>query len=490
MIYIPRVKSFIRYILFILVVWCLFNCDRGSKKEVPPGNGRPPNILFIVVDDLRPELGCYGTDQVISPNIDKIASQGLLFEKAYCNYAVCGPSRSSFLTGLYPTRERFAGNGSKVDEDTPEIITLPQHFKNNGYHTISNGKVFHDHGNVMDGMDSWSEQPWEPHPGYFVWLEEDNRQYSYRGYKYIEEYRSNKGPSWEAANVPDNAYPTGKVTDKTIADIGRLKRMREPFFLAVGYRKPHLPLNAPKKYWDMYDPSQFSLADNFGDRSNLPEAPFHRFSELRAYRDIPNKGPLNEEMWLRLLHGYYACVSYTDAQIGLILDELKEQGLAENTIVVVFGDHGYQLTEHGMWSKHNTMDVSINAPLIISIPGKTSGQKTKGLVEFIDIYPTLAELAGISIPEHTQGKSFVPLIDNPKQEWKDAVFSRCNNAETIVTNRYAYTEWQTNEGQVYENMLFDHINDPNENNNLTQSAEHTQVIELLSKQLNEHIQNR
>jgi len=435
----------------LLLQGIFINCTSGRRSsENNVDRPQNPNVLFIAVDDLRPELGCYGIKEVVSPNIDWVANKGLLFERAYCQYPVCGPSRCSVLTGLYATKSRFSNNNALVDKDAPDIVSLPEHYKNNGYHTISNGKIYHDHGNVIDGLDSWSEIPWEANPGFWVWLEDENREYTYKGYKYRKEYTQNSGPSWEAADVPDDFYPTGMLTNKTISDIGRLKSMDKPFPLAVGYRKPHLPMNAPKKYWDLYDKSQFKLADNYNQLFNLPQEVNTNSSELRVYRDIPKNGPIEEERLLTLLHGYYACVSYTDAQIGRLLDEPNRQGLSDNTIVVVWGDHGYQHTELGMWSKSNTLHVSINAPLIVSVIGKTNEKKTKGLVEFIDIYPSLSELAGLSLPDHLQGKSFVPLIDDPDRKWKESVFTRCGNAETIITEKYAYTEWQDKEGAIYQ----------------------------------------
>lgn len=462
------------------------NRDNNDLKE----KVSKPNILFILVDDLRPELGCYGNKMVISPNIDKIAEEGLLFENAYCQFPVSGPSRCSLFSGLYPTRNRFKNNNALVDLDVPEILQMPEYFKKNGYHTISNGKIYHDHGNVLDGFDGWSEIPWEPHPGFWVWAEENNKKYNYKGIKYFDEYRRNPGPSWEAADVPDDGYPTGLLTDKAIADIERLKKIDKPFFLAVGYRKPHLPHNAPKKYWDLYDRSQFKLSENFNHFYNLPHEVNTNSQELRAYGDIPDNGPIDKETWLTLLHGYYACISYTDAQIGRLLNELDKHGFMDNTIVIILGDNGYQLTEHGMWGKSNTLDVSIKSPLIISVPGKTDGERTNRLVELIDIYPTLVELAGLPLPSHLQGRSFVPLIEDPKMAWKKAVFTRCQDAETIITEEFVYTEWQKKEGDVYQKMLFNHYIDPEENKNLIQSSEYKPAILNLSRLLNQHIKNR
>ena len=480
-----------KYLQFLFLCFLIGSCQVSNRKEVSDQNtGVRPNILFIVIDDLRPELGCYGNKAMISPNIDRLASSGLLFEKAYCQYPVCGPSRASVLTGLYPSKTRFASNISKVDEETPEIVTLPEHFKQNGYYVVSNGKVFHDHGNVIDGLDSWSEIPWEPHPGFWVWQEEDNKQYTLKGYKKRREYHNNPGPAWDAAAVSDDGYPTGLVTDKTVADLKRLKKMDKPFFMAVGYRKPHLPLNAPKKYWDLYKRSQFELADNFNRENELPAEVFTNSAELRSYSNIPKEGEIDTATWRTLLHGYYACVSYTDAQIGRLLDGLKSEGLDQNTIVVLWGDHGYQLTEHGMWSKHNTLDVSMNAPLILSVPGKTKGNKTSKLVEFLDIYPALSELAGLEKPLHLQGNSFVPLIENPALNWKESVFIRCKDAETVVTEKYALTEWINEQGSVYQRMLFNHETDPKENINLADSQDYKKTVKRLDGLIRTHIDKR
>jgi arylsulfatase A-like enzyme len=458
-----------------------------DKKEIQSR----PNVLFIVVDDLRTELGCYGNKIVQSPNIDQLAKEGIVFNRAYSQYPVCGPSRCSFLTGLSPTRTRFVAMSDKVDVEFPKLATLPKHFKDNGYYSISNGKIFHDHGNIIDGINSWSEIPWEPNPGFWVWKSPDNQKYTYKGYQYLEEYRENPGPSHEAPDVSDDAYPTGVLTTKTIQDLRRLKEMDKPFFLAVGYRKPHLPLNAPKKYWDLYNKSQFKLANNFESFNNIPKEAFNGNRELRVYNDIPDTGKISDNTWLKLIHGYYACVSYTDEQIGKILNELKGLGLKDNTIVVIMGDHGYQLTNHGMWSKHTNFYDAIHAPLILSVPGLKSGYQSNSIVEFVDIYPTLAELCGLSIPNHIQGKSFAPIIDNSlgNYEPKKAAFSRVGDGETIITANYIYTEWINKKGYTYEKMLFNLYEDPSEMNNLAGLKKYKKTEEELSKILHQHLQD-
>ena len=469
------------------------NCE--NQKETA-NQKKKFNVLFIIVDDLRPELGCYGNKAVHSPHIDQIAKEGVVFKRAYAQYPVCGPSRCSILSGLRPTKTRFTSNRSLVDEEVPQCLTLPGLFKQNGYYTISNGKIFHDHGNVIDGMDGWSEIPWEPHPGFFVWEKPENKQYSIKGYKYFREtdkYKNNPGPSYEAANVKDVAYPTGKVTQKAIYDLRRLKEVEEdkPFFMAVGYRKPHLPHNSPQKYWDIYDPQQFKLADNFETSKSIPAIAVHNFGELRSYRDIPSKGELEKSKWLKLIHGYYANVSFTDAHIGLLMDELERLGLKEETIVVVVGDHGYQLTDHGMWSKHNTFHASLHSPLIFYLPGNDVTQNVGSVVELVDIYPTLADLCGLELPDHLAGKSLSPYIKqdiSPDTNTNnDLAFSRVGNAETVVTQKYIYTEWINGQGEIYEKMLFNLEEDPLETGNLAVSHEYQDTVKRLSHILNEHL---
>lgn len=458
--------------------------DGSGNQEL-----KKPNILFVIVDDLRPELGCYGNEIVESPSIDKLAAEGVVFNRAYCQFPVCGPSRCSLLTGLRPNRTRFTSNRSMVDKEVPEYPTLPEYLKRNGYHTISNGKVFHDHGNVIDGLDGWSEIPWEPHPGFWVWRKEKNKKYSYKGYQYRDEYRQNPGPSYESVDGPDDIYPTGEVTDKTIYDLRRLKKMDKPFFLAVGYRKPHLPHNSPKKYWDFYDPEIFSLASNFRSNQNIPAKAFHNSSELRVYRDIPNKGEIKESTWLKLIHAYYANVSYTDAQIGRLVDELEALNLKDETIIIVLGDHGYQLTNHGMWSKRTNFHDAMHAPLIISAHKKSI--KTNSIVEFIDLFPTIADLCGLDIPEHLDGNSLKNLVENGSEDEKqlsEYAFSRVGDGETIISSKYIYTEWINDQGKVYERMLFDLINDPLETKNLAESSDHNSVVEKLSIELHDKIE--
>jgi len=438
------------------------------------GGGKRPNVLFIAVDDLRPQLGCYGHKRMISPNIDRLAGEGVTFLRSYCQVPVCGASRASLLTGVRPARERFVGYSTWAEKDLPGVPVLPKHFKGNGYHTISNGKIFHHRADCKDG---WSEAAWFPR-GDGNW-----RNYLTEESKRAARGNSGGGPAYEAADVADNAYFDGKIADKGISDLRRLKDMAKPFFLALGFLKPHLPFNAPKRYWDMYKREKIDLADNPFRPKGAPDAALHNWGELRSYAGIPKKGPLSEDAARTLVHGYYACVSCTDAQIGRVLDELDRLGLSDNTIVVLWGDHGWNLGEHGLWCKHCNFETSLHSPLIVSGPGMKAGAKTNALTEYLDIYPSLCELCGLPAPEHLEGKSFVPLLKNPNQQWKEAVYSRYFNGDSVKTDRYRYTQWRRKNGQVYARMLYDHKADPFENTNIAERPENKEVVRKLSNML-------
>ena len=444
---------------------CLF----AAKK----GGGKKPNVLFIAVDDLRPQLGCYGHKQMLSPNIDGLAADGVTFLRSYCQVPVCGASRASLLTGVRPTRDRFINYNVWAEKDLPGALSLPKHFRKNGYHTISNGKIFH-HSN--DCKDSWSEDSWRPRgPWQNYLLEKSN--------KLARKNQRGKGPAFESADVPDNAYFDGMIADKAVSDLKRLSDMDKPFFLALGFFKPHLPFNAPKRYWDLYKREKIDLADNPFRPKGAPDAALHNWGELRSYVGIPPKGSLSDELARTLIHGYYACVSYTDAQIGRVLTELDRLGLRRNTIVVLWGDHGWNLGEHSLWCKHCNFETSLHSPLIVTAPGIKAGQKTNALTEYIDIYPSLSELCDLPLPEHLHGKSFVPLMKKPNLLWKKAVFSRYFNGDSVKTDRYRYTEWHRKNGTRYARMLYDHKTDPYENVNISELPQNKALIEKLSKML-------
>jgi len=403
---------------------CIPNLKSGIQSK--------PNILFVAIDDLRPQLNCYGHQQMISPNIDRLASKGTIFERAYCQVPVCGASRASLLTGIRPTKTRFVDYKTQADTDVENVMSLPAYLKSTGYNTISNGKVFH---HIDDCSDSWSDSPWRP-----------LGDWAKRGYlsggnkKYVAENNGAYGPAYENADVTDNEYSDGKLTDKSIADLKKLKNTNQPFFLSVGYLKPHLPFTAPTRFWDMYNRKDIDLADNPFRPKGAPDAALHDWGELRKYAGIPKTGRLTDDFARTLIHGYYACVSSTDFQVGRLLDEVDRLGLSDNTIIVLWGDHGWNLGEHGLWCKHCNFETSLHSPLILSTPWHKGGQISNALTEFVDIYPSLAELCNLNLPDHLEGKSFVPLLDNPDLSWKEAVFSRYKDGDSIKTDRYRYTE--------------------------------------------------
>jgi iduronate 2-sulfatase len=443
-----------------------------AGQENRAGRKRP-NVLFVAVDDLRPQLGCYGHEQMISPNIDRLSSDGVTFLRSYCQVPVCGASRASLLTGVRPTKNRFLGYDTWAEKDLPGALSIAKHFKLNGYHTISNGKVFHHKNDCRDG---WSEGPWRPKGSWLNYLLEENK-------KLVDQGSNQRGPAYEAADVADNAYFDGMIADKGISDLSRLKAMDKPFFLALGFLKPHLPFNAPKKYWDMYKRQDIDLADNPFRPKGAPNAALHNWGELRAYHGIPAKGSLSDDLARTLIHGYYACVSYTDAQIGRVMAELERLRLRDNTVVILWGDHGWNLGEHGLWCKHCNFETSLHSPLIVRGPGIKAGVKTNALTEYLDIYPSLCELCDLPLPGHLQGRSFMPLLSNPNLPWKEAVFSRYIRGDSVKTDRYRYTEWRRKDGKIYARMLYDHSIDLVENVNISELPENKEVVSKLSNML-------
>jgi len=458
----------VRRLLYLILILLLCNCE--SKQSGPP---ETPNILFIAVDDLRPELHCYGRELISSPNIDRLAAKGTRFDRSYCNIPVCGASRASLMTGLRPARNRFLTYLSRADEEAPGIITLPRHFRNNGYYTISNGKIFH---HDDDDSASWDEI-WHP-------LSNSN---SWRDYALEENILRDtsdrfRGPPFERAAVPDSIYKDGKIASKTIGDLRKLKDLEKPFFLATGFYKPHLPFNAPEKYWALYD-GKVTLPDNNYPPENAPPESLHNFGELRAYAGVPPGGPLSDEFALELIHGYYASVSYTDAQIGKILDELERLELDRTTIVILWGDHGWNLREHGLWCKHCNYETSLHTPLILKVPGTEQVGATSEIVEYVDIYPTLCELAGLELPEHLQGESFRELLFDPDASSDGVAICQWFAGITTIRDNWFYTEWVDDLDSSYARMLYDHRVDPHENMNISEDSIHSEIIESLSAEM-------
>lgn len=439
---------------------------------------RRPNVLFFAIDDLRPEFGCYGFSSVKSPNLDRIARRGIVFDRAYCQQAVCSPSRSSVLTGARPDSTKVWDLVTHFRTAMPNVVTLPQHFKQHGYFVQGMGQIFHG---GYDDEPSWSV-PWQTPkaPDYAAKTELPAKA------------RPNQknGPAFEAGDVADDFYKDGKTAELAVETLRSRKDKSEPFFLAIGFSKPHLPFVSPKKYWDLYDPAKIQLASNPYHPKDAPEHALTNSGELRNYIGMPAEGPVPDDLARKLKHGYYAAISYTDAQIGKVLDELDRQGLRENTIIVVWGDHGWKLGEHGEWCKHSNVENDTNAPLLLSVPGtKNAGQHCRALVEFVDIYPTLAELASLPLPAHLEGTSMKPLVENPKRQWKSAAFSQYPRGKKLMgysmrTDRYRFTVWvgRENHSHVDSIELYDHQTDPQENQNIAKASANAKLVEQLMHQ--------
>ena len=437
------------------------------------------NVLCIIVDDLRPELNCFGKTHIISPNIDQLASEGLCFNRAYCNIPVCGASRASLMTGLRPTRSRFWDFRSRADQDAPGVKVLPQLFKEHGYKTLSRGKVFHFSEDCQLAWDDVWDAPLK------------NSWRNYQLPKNVAKDQSTKtkfGPPFECADVADNAYVDGMLAEKAISDLEDLKFSGEKFFLAVGFQKPHLPFNAPKKYWDLYNRENIQLPEKNDASVGAPIQAYNGFYELRAYDGIPKQGPVDDDMAISLIHGYYAAVSYVDKQIGNVLDKLKDLELDQNTLVILFGDHGWSLNNHGNWCKHSNYDVALRTPLIIKLPNNQSnGKFTDSLVEFVDLYPTIAGLCNLPLPEHLEGKSMQPLLKDQTAYFKDFIIAKWKHAITIKTDRYAYTEWSKDGELIDARMLFDHTIDSGEYKNISEYRENQEILEQLQQTLHSNL---
>jgi arylsulfatase A-like enzyme len=450
-------------------------------------DGPRPNVLFIAVDDLRPQLGCFGHPQMLSPNLDALAARGTLFRRTYCQQAVCAPSRASLLSGCRPDTTGVFDLNTPLRSRLPDVVTLPQLFREHGYVTTSLGKIYH-HGKRDDPL-AWSSDPWmpaNPFPG-CVTPENLALLQSLREAAPPEARPNVRGAPMEAGDLPDSAYPDAKLTDQAIQTL-RAQAGR-PFLLAVGYLKPHLAFACPKQYWDLYRRDEIDLADNPFRPQGAPDIALHTWGELRQYHGIPATGPRPDEQARELIHGYYACVSFLDTQVGRLLEELDRLGLRGNTVVVLWGDHGWNLGEHGLWCKHSNYETSVHSPLIISIPGQaTAGRPTDGLVEFVDIYPTLVDLAGLPKPDHLEGISLRPLMDDPRRPWKTAAFSQYPRGAgrmgySMRTDRYRYTEWSQGETALLARELYDHATDPAENVNQAQSPAHADLVRDLSARL-------
>lgn len=477
-------------------------------KEQPKRADSRPNVLFIAIDDMKPLLGAYGDPIARTPAMDSLARRGTTFDNAYCQVALSGPSRSSLLTGLNPDHTGVWWLMGSFRKNNPDIVTLPQALKQAGYETVGMGKVFHPlkDKEVKDDPQSWS----------LPYVKTVGATYAL----------GNGRVATECADVPDNGYVDGVIAEEAVKTLHQLKGGDKPFFLAVGFKKPHLPFCAPKKYWDMYDRDAMPVA-KFQDMStDSVEYAYHNSLEMKGYSDIPpfesyiDTRHLDTATQRRLLHAYYACISYTDAQVGKVLDALHREGLADNTIVVLFGDNGYHLGDHGLWNKITDFEQATRVPLIISAPGLKGGRHTSSIVEFLDIYPTLCQLTSTPAPQPLDGESLAPLLRNPKATVKDyavSQFSRsCGENYTISSDtdlkdlapqladditgyalrdkRYRLVEWTRgfksftpfDPSKVVAYELYDYDRDPEERHNLANDPRYASVVKRLAAKLHAH----
>jgi len=514
-------KSLLFGIGVLIVPILLFSCE--GKLHRNAANKNHPNVLFIAVDDLKPTLGCYGDTLAITPQIDGLASEGITFMKNYCQQAVCAPSRASLLTGRYPDQLKVWDLQTLIREKNPGIITLPQYLRSQGYQTAATGKIFDPRslegswGGPHDAP-SWSidyippgalntyHPDWGP-PSYFYAGREAKQEISrlqqeartkgilttgairdYVGERYF--------PSYECVDVPYDAYSDGAIVKHGIQLMDSLVNLNQPFFLAVGFHRPHLPFTAPKKYWDLYDKNKFSLAPYQEPAAGSPPIAYHNSGELRnGYTGIPKEGRLPDSLQLKLIHGYYAATTYIDDMVGMLLREMDRLDISEQTIVVLWGDHGWHLGDHGLWCKHSNFEQATRAPLIMKDPHqKVKGGKHHGPTEFTDIAPTLCELTGIPVPEYFEGLSLKPLFNNPGQSLRASALSQYprNGMEymgySIRTDRYRYTRWiERKTGNTFETELYDYLMDPLETRSFVNDSGYDAIVLRLDSMLTQRI---
>ncbi len=491
----------------------LASCTVLAQKQ----ETQKKNILFIAVDDLKPLLGCYGDPLAKTPNIDKLASRGAIYTHSYCQQAVSGPTRASLLTGKCPDYTKVWDLKTLIRDMNPTIVTLPQYLVENGYNTAGIGKIF-DPRSVDNDEDkvSWST----PYFHYEEFLDNSTGEIMLASYrnpalraeiaKFEAEGTANglKGnklrlfvaekvkPSTECMDIADEAYNDGAIAKGAI-DFLEKRTDKKPFFLAVGFKKPHLPFVAPKNYWDLYKRSEMPLAEYRKKALNSPDFAYTNSSELKSYTDIPavyeftdvDNTILTDDKARELIHGYYASVSYMDAQVGKVLAELDKKGLTKNTIIVLWGDHGWHLGDHGLWNKHTNFEQAARTPMIIVDPSINKSVVVSSPVEFLDIYPTLCDLSGVSIPANLDGKSLKETLKKPETKVKDYAVSQFPRGPrmgySIRTEKYRYTVWVSwkdkvlDTNKVFAEELYDYDKDPLETVNVVDQKEYKQALEIM-----------
>jgi arylsulfatase A-like enzyme len=422
------------------------------------------NIVMIIVDDLRPVLGAYGDKNAYSPNIDALAKQGLTFKQAYANVPVCGASRASMLTGLRPTQNRFIDYKAKAEKDAPGAKSLPQVLKESGYYTMGIGKIFHNGQDLAE--ESWSEKLQSSGLPHATRLNPDSEQYLKANKK---NPKKPKGPWYEIADVANEAYPDGKVKQKALIALEKLASKKQPFFLSVGFIRPHLPFYAPKKYYDLHPETKFEPFFHREQPKNAPKS-LKGSGEIHSYHFKEYKYN-TDKFHTASLRGYYASVSYIDALVGDVVKQIDQLGLRDNTTIIFTSDHGFHLGEHNFWTKHTMLDTALRVPLIIAGPGTRENMNTDALVELLDIFPTVAEITQTNPPVNIAGESFNEVLKTPSLNHKKHIYSRFKAGDSIVTGDYIFTSYQAENSQI-EEMLFDLKTDPHETVNVVNQAEY------------------
>lgn len=520
-------------ILLTLVLALVYACKAQQNtntvavdKKVNLSNTSKKNILFIAIDDLKPMLSNYGETQMKTPNFDRLASLGMTFTNAHVQYAVCGASRASVMTGTNPDTNKVWDLHTDFRESAPDLISMPEHLINQGYQTTGVGKIYHK-GSSSPGHDgkSWSiehqiPKNYDPKYGNAAFEYYQNPETKQAIAKIVAQAKAKgiKGgklrnyvfkkikPSTESADVSDTAYQDGLYTQTALQQLDDLEKSNQPWFLAVGYQKPHLPFVAPKKYWDLYDRDKIELAKFQQVADGTPKFAYHSFGEIRAYSDIDNKlrigDKIDEAKQRELIHGYMACVSYIDAQIGILLDDLEKRNILDDTIIVLWGDHGFHLGDHTEWCKHSNFEQATRIPYMFAGPGVKKNQKSHHPVNLVDLFPTIFDLAGVQQHSQTDGKSLVPLLDDDKATTIDMDYAYHQYKRgpkmgySIRTERYRYTEWHNDDYRSYNNYntskiagreLYDYETDPLETRNLVKDPSYNAIVKKLKTKLKTHL---
>ena len=470
-------KPLIPLSLFCLAASAHIGCAAPAQTAAPapvtkPAPANATNVLFIAIDDLRPAIGAFGDTTALTPRMDGLAKNGTVFTGAYCQWPVCGPSRASLMTSLRPEEVGVLDLKTDMRAKDPDVLSLPQYFRQNGYTTAGTGKIYDprsvDNKRDLDKL-SWS-----------IPFEMPNAR--------VKDYEDDQTkPFVGSPDVPDADLMDGAIALNGIDLMQRVAKDKKPFFLAIGFKKPHLPFVAPQKYWNLYQRDKFELATYKGGIANDSGYVMHDSHEFRGYGGVPETGPIPDAVEREAIHGYYACASFVDAQLGLVLDELDRLDLRQNTAIVVWGDHGFHLGDHDMWGKHSTLETAARAPLMIIPPGGGKAQTTGTPVEFTDIFPTLCELSGLSVPTQLQGRSLKPIVDGRTRSVREGALTLFKNkgayAYSYRTERYRYTEWINKNGATVARDLFDYQTDPRESVNVVEAPENAALVEHLAASL-------